>query len=76
LKNWHRASPQVPFLPYNNFSSNKAMTTITQEHWDTLYTKLYEAYEECSKNYDETYRQMIGQVLDHMIYNKPYLNIK
>ncbi len=35
---------------------------------DTFRTKI--------KNYDETYRQMIGQVLDHMIYNKPYLNIK
>ena len=52
------------------------MTVITQTHWDTLYTKLYDAYEECSKNYDETYRQMIGEVLDHMINNKPFLNIK
>lgn len=52
------------------------MTYITQTHWDDLYTKLYDAYEECSKNYDETYRQMIGQVLDHMIRNRPYLNIK
>jgi hypothetical protein len=52
------------------------MTVINQQHWDTLYTKLYDAYEECSKNYDETYRQMIGEVLDHMINNKPYLNIK
>jgi hypothetical protein len=52
------------------------MTVISQQHWDTLYTKLYDAYEECSKNYDETYRQMIGEVLDHMINNKPYLNIK
>ena len=51
------------------------MTIITQKHWDTLYTKLYDAYEECSQNYDETYRHMIGQVLDHMIYNKPYLHI-
>jgi hypothetical protein len=49
--------------------------TITQEHWDALYTKLYDAYEECSKNYDETYRQKIGIILDHMIYNQPYLNI-
>ena len=48
---------------------------ITQKHWDTLYTKLYDAYEECSQNYDETYRHMIGKVLDHMIYNKPYLHI-
>jgi hypothetical protein len=49
---------------------------ISQQHWDTLYTKLYEAYEECSKNYNETYRHMIGQVLDHMITNKPYMAIK
>jgi hypothetical protein len=52
------------------------MAIITQEHWDTLYAKLYEAYEECSKNYDETYRQKIGMILDHMIYNQPYMNIK
>jgi hypothetical protein len=52
------------------------MTVISQQHWDTLYTKLYDAYEECSKNYDETYRQFIGEILDHMINNKPYLNIK
>ena len=49
--------------------------TITQEHWDALYTKLYDAYEECSKNYDETYRQKIGIILDHMIYNQPYIHI-
>ena len=51
-------------------------TVISQQHWDTLYTKLYDAYDECSKNYNETYRAMIGEVLDHMIYNKPYLNIQ
>lgn len=50
--------------------------TISQQHWDDLYTKLYEAYEECSKNYDETYKQKIGIILDHMIENKPHLNIK
>ena len=52
------------------------MEPMSQQHWDALYSKLYDAYEECSKNYDETYRQMIGQVLDHMIYNKRYLYIK
>ena len=52
------------------------MTTINKDHWDTLYTKLYEAYEECSKNYNETYRHKIGIILDHMIENKPYLDIK
>lgn len=66
----------MPLLLYNDFSSKKPMTTITQEHWDALYAKLYEAYEECVKNQDETYRQMIGIVLDHMLYNQPYLNIK
>ena len=50
--------------------------TISRQHWNTLYIKLYEAYEECSKNYDETYRQKIGIILDHMIYNQSYLNIK
>ncbi len=25
MNNWHRAPPRVPFLPYNNFSSNKPM---------------------------------------------------
>lgn len=49
---------------------------MTQEHWDRLYTQLYAAYEECSKNYDETYRQKIGIILDHMIDNRPYLNLK
>ena len=54
----------------------KNTTVISKQHWDTLYTKLYDAYEECSKNYDDTYRQMIGNILDHMIYNQPYLNIR
>ena len=49
---------------------------ISQQHWNSLYTTLYEAYEECCKNYDETYRQKIGIILDHMIDNQPYLNIK
>jgi hypothetical protein len=52
------------------------MSTISRQHWDTLYTKLYDAYEECSKNHDETYRQFIGEILDHMINNEKYLNIK
>jgi hypothetical protein len=50
-------------------------TTITKEHWDVLYRKLYDAYDECGKNYDETYRQKIAIILDHMIYNKPYIHI-
>lgn len=52
------------------------MKTINRQHWNTLYTKLYDAYEQCSKNQDETYRHSIGQILDHMLRNKPYLNIK
>ena len=52
------------------------MNYISKEHWDALYRKLYDSYDECGKNDDETYRHMIGQVLDHMITNKPYLNIK
>jgi hypothetical protein len=52
------------------------MNYISKEHWDSLYTKLYDAYEECSKNHDETYRQKIGMILDHMIYNQPYLAIQ
>ena len=52
------------------------MTEISREHWDTLYTKLYDAYDECVNTYDDTYRQMIGMILDHMIYNQPHLNIK
>ena len=53
-----------------------AMTSkfiMTQTHWDALYEKLYDAYEECSKNCDETYRQKIGIILDHMIENKKWV---
>lgn len=49
---------------------------ISKQYWDDLYIKLYDAYEHCSKNYDETYRQKIGMILDHMIDNKPHLAIK
>jgi hypothetical protein len=28
LKNWHRASPQVPFLVYNDFIHNKPMNYL------------------------------------------------
>ena len=63
-------------LSYNDFSSNKPMTTINKDHWDTLYTKLYDAYELCCKNDDDTYLHMIGQILDHMNRNEKFLNIK
>jgi hypothetical protein len=52
------------------------MRETTEKHWDKLYTQLYKAYEECSKNYDETYQQKIGMILDHMTFNKPYMNWK
>ena len=52
----------------------KTIPVVTQKHWDTLYTKLYDAYEECVKNCDDTYRQKIGIILDHMIYNQPYIH--
>jgi hypothetical protein len=60
----------------NSTLRTETMNYISKEHWDSLYTKLYDAYEECSKNYDETYRQKIGMILDHMIYNQPYLAIQ
>ena len=28
MKNWHRASPQVPFLPYNGLIRNKPMNYL------------------------------------------------
>ena len=49
---------------------------ISKEHWGSLYRQLYAAYDECGKNHNETYRQMLGEVLDHMITNKPYLVFK
>jgi len=76
LNNWHMASPQVPFLPYNDFSSGKSMTVINKDHWKELYNKLYDAYELCCKNDDDVYLHMIGQILDHMNRNEKFLNIK
>jgi len=52
------------------------MTYISREHWNSLYSKVYDAYEQCSKCYDETYRHKLGEILDHMIRNEKYLNIK
>lgn len=49
---------------------------ISKDHWDDLYCKLYEVYDDCGKNFNETYRQKIGEILDHMITNKPHLYIK
>jgi hypothetical protein len=46
------------------------------ELWDSLYTKLYDVYEECSKNYEETYRVKVGIILDHMIENKKWMVTK
>jgi hypothetical protein len=50
--------------------------TISNQHWTELYNKLYDAYELCCKNDDETYLYMVGQILDHMNRNKQFLNIK
>jgi hypothetical protein len=52
------------------------LTVISKQHREELYNKLYDAYELCSKNNDDTYLFMIGQVLDHMNRNKQFLNIK
>jgi len=52
------------------------MTVICKQHREDLYNKLYDAYELCSKNNDDTYLHMIGQVLDHMNRNKQFLNLK
>ncbi len=49
---------------------------MTQQHFEELYRKLFDAYKECVDNSDETYAQKIGMILDHMIYNKPHLYLK
>ena len=51
-------------------------TTIDKQHWDDLYARLHDAYAECLKYHNPTYEQKLAQVLDHMILNKKYLNIK
>jgi hypothetical protein len=51
-------------------------TTISKEHWDDLYARLHDAYNECLKYHNPTYEQKLAQVLDHMITNKKYLNIQ
>ena len=50
--------------------------TINKDHWDELYNKIYDAYELCCKNDDDTYLHMIGQILDHMNRNEKFLDIK
>ena len=52
------------------------MNYIDKQHWDGLYARLHDAYTECLKNHNSTYEQKLAQVLDHMIENKKYLNIR
>ena len=49
---------------------------MTQEHFEDLYKRLFDAYKECVEHDNQTYQQSIGQILDHMIYNRPYLKLK
>jgi hypothetical protein len=51
-------------------------TTINKQHWDDLYARLHDAYNECLKHHNPAYEQKLAQVLDHMITNKKYLNIR
>jgi hypothetical protein len=49
---------------------------MSKEHFESLYKGLYDLYVECLQQGDETYREKIGMILDHMIYNKPHLYLK
>lgn len=51
-------------------------TYIDKSHWDDLYARIHDAYVECTKHHNPTYEQKLAQVLDHMIENKKYLNIR
>ena len=51
-------------------------TTISKEHWNDLYARLHDAYVGCLEHHNHTYEQKIAIILDHMIENKKYLNIK
>lgn len=50
--------------------------TINRQHWDDLYARIHDAYVECLKHNNPIYEQKLAQVLDHMIDNKRFLNIK
>ena len=50
--------------------------SIPKQHWDDLYEQLYSAYVGCLEHHNHTYEQKIAIILDHMIENKKYLNIK
>ena len=66
----------------NSYTINSSMKTtmpatyIDEAHWDDLYVRIHDAYVECSKNHNPTYELKLAQVLDHMIRNKKYLNIR
>lgn len=44
---------------------------MTKQQWDELYIKLYDVYVYCGSTDNETYREQIGMILDHLIDNKP-----
>ena len=46
---------------------------LSEKHWDTLYSLLFAAHEECREQNDDIYQSKIGVIIDHMIENKPYL---
>ena len=48
-------------------------TTMTLQNWNDIYIKLYEVYDDCGKNYHETYREKLGEILDYLIDNKTTL---
>ena len=73
---WHRVCCGSCAFPYNKHIRNKPMTTINKDHWKELYNKLYDAYELCCKNDDDTYLYMVGQILDHMNRNEKFQDIK
>ena len=50
-----------------------AYNTMTLQNWSDIYVKLYEVYDDCGKNYHETYREKLGEVLDYLIDNKTTL---
>jgi hypothetical protein len=47
--------------------------TMTLQNWGDIYIKLYEVYDDCGKNYHETYREKLGEILDYLIDNKTAL---
>jgi hypothetical protein len=46
---------------------------MTLQDWSFLYIQLYEVYDDCGKNYNETCREKLGEILDYLIDNKTTL---